>query len=328
MKDFFTENGSCKNRRFFSRWSRVLLLMLICVTFSTTGASAANMISAAQKAELPEGKLVYRAKGTRYKLAANGNAVRKKWLYVDGNVYYFNEEGFAETGFFKYANKRYYANSRGIVQYGKWVNVNGKLYYMKKNGVLNSDAKKQVKGKKYKFDETGVLLSARPAVYPGSHYLFVGDSRTVGMHISVSAASNVSFLGEIGKGYNYLRSSCDGVIRSRLKSNPYLTVIFAFGVNDIGNIGSYINYYKRLINSYPDARFFFMAVNPVSYSQNVNNSMITSFNAQLRSAVGKSRYIDTYNYLSGTGYSTFDGIHYTVNTYQKLYTFVMDKVMP
>ena len=56
--------------------------------------------------------------------------------------------------------------------------------------------------------------------------------------------------------------------------------------------------------------------------------MITSFNAHLRSAVGKSRYIDTYNYLSGTGYSTFDGIHYTVNTYQKLYTFVMDKVMP
>ena len=294
MTGFFTGNGCEKNRKSICRWFKpFILVLLLCMSVSGTSAYAANMIKAAKKAELPEGKLITRAKGKRYKLAKNGHAVRGQWLYVNGSVYYFNSEGYAETGFFNYNKKCYYADAQGRVQYGKWINIEGKLYYMKKNGIRCEDVNKQVNGKKYQFDEKGVLLSPRPAVYPGSHYLFVGDSRTVGMQMCVSAPGNVSFLGKVGMGYSYLTGTCDRIIRSRLNSNPYLTVIFAFGVNDIGNIGSYIAYYSRMTAAYPNARFYFMAVNPVAYGKYVNNSMITSFNASLRSGVGESRYIDT-----------------------------------
>ena len=110
-----------------------------------------------------------------------------------------------------------------------------------------------------------------------------------------------------------------------------LTVVFAFGVNDLGNVNSYISYYKSLQKKYPKAKFYYLSVNPVNegtaaaYGYQVKNSQIKTFNKKLKSAFG-GKYLNSYSYLTKNGFSTADGVHYTAATYQKLYKFIKSKI--
>ena len=264
-------------------------------------------------------------------------------------TYYVNSKGVRVTkAWVTLSGKKYYFGADGVCYKKCWVKYKGKYYYLKTNGAMGVSAKI---GKYYVgsdgarivncyyngvfLDETGLPISAKAVAAEKAKVLakqnrkvmIVGDSRTVGMDISVSE-NGVSFLGKVGAGYTWLSGTADSKVRTFLKSNPYGLVVFAFGVNDLGYTDKYIAYYKKLMSSYPNADFFYMAVNPIeSRAANawLSNSKIEAFNRKLKNAFG-AKYIDTYKYLKDGGFSTFDGIHYTVSTYKKLYSFVKSKI--
>ena len=89
---------------------------------------------------------------------------------------------------------------------------------------------------------------------------------------------------------------------------------------------------RELINTYPKAHFYVMAVNPVDdvkypslVQRNKTTKLVTIFNSLLKSAFPDC-YIDTYSYLESSGYETLDGCHYTTATYLKIYHYTLSEI--
>lgn len=154
-------------------------------------------------------------------------------------------------------------------------------------------------------------------------FVFVGDSRTLGMKDAVG--DGCTYLGAEGEGYSWF--STDGVLAlaDYLGSNPSQTIILNLGVNDPENINVYIDLYKKLISEYPSCRFYVLSVNPLDEHADFNttNEMIELFNATMKSSF-PDNYLDCYSYLKETGFETVDGLHYSDATYQKIHQFVTD----
>lgn len=112
-----------------------------------------------------------------------------------------------------------------------------------------------------------------------------------------------------------------------LPADPKQTVILNFGVNDPENISLYIDFYHAMEEDYPDTSFYYLSVNPLVDSENFNttNEMISLFNATMKSAF-PDNYLDSNVYLTGAGYETVDGLHYTEDTYRMIHNFVVDKL--
>ncbi len=56
----------------------------------------------------------------------------------------------------------------------------------------------------------------------------------------------------------------------------------------------------------------------------MSNEQIENFNAKLQAELDpRIKWIDSYSYLTQTGYSTSDGLHYDKNTYRNLYSYYM-----
>lgn len=149
-----------------------------------------------------------------------------------------------------------------------------------------------------------------------SEMIFVGDSRVVGM----SMAGGYIYVGRESIGYDWFVSEGIYQLQNEMAAYPDAEVILCFGVNDVGNIGAYINYYQWLIENYPETDFWMMSVNPVndqtaaSCGYFINSSMVHEFNALLSQAF-PDRYLDCCGYLEQNGYGTSDGVHYDVGTY-------------
>lgn len=278
-----------------------------------------------------------------YYFNASGVLQKNKMFSVGKNYYYAAASGVRlESSFMTVSGKTYYFNASGIRVQGKWARIGGKYYYFaSKTGVM---AKNTWVGDYYVGSDGARLTNCKVGAFTldangkktadalqassssSSKILFVGDSRTVGMKNSVAAASNVSFKAKVSMGYSWLISSADPTIRSALAADPSMTVVFGLGVNDLGNISSYISYYNKLIKAYPRAKFVFLAVNPITYSNAyISNTKIAAFNKQLKKAFA-SRYLDTYTWMTEGGFSTVDGLHYTTDTYKKLYSYIMKNI--
>lgn len=300
--------------------------------------------------------------GNRYYLKANGVRAAKEWVKYKGNYYYFSSKGvlarsgqICVSGKYYYVNKngvrkakcwvtikgeRYYFGANGVRYQSKWVKYKGKYYYLNKNGKMAKDAwvgsyyvgsdgarKTNCCVDGYYLDSTG---KRQKALKFSGKYLIVGDSRVVGMDAAVSG-SQTKFIGKVSMGYSWLKSTAGLQVKRYLAGNQDLKVVFAFGINDLGNISQYISYYKALMAEFPDTEFYFMSVNPVkedqagAYGYTVKNAAIQSFNKQMKSAFG-AKYLNTYSYLVKQGFSAVDGIHYTSATYQKLYKYIIQKI--
>lgn len=297
----------------------------------------------------------------RYYLQSTGVCAVSKWLKVGGKYYYFEKTGKMS------ANKTvglYYVNASGVRVTSCWVKKNGKFYYFGSDGKkLSSIWIKSAQGYRYLGSngamavdkwvgkyyvgsdgyrltscvKDGYWLNASGLktvkVFQGD-YIFVGDSRMVGMYNTVAPA-NTLFLAKVSSGYTWLNATAGVKLKYYLDANPKVKVVLAHGVNDLGNISLYLAYYRELISLYPDTEFYMLSVNPVddqylkknnpvSY-QWVNNAAIRKFNKKLKSAFSK-RYIDTYTYLTKKGFGTADGIHYTAATYQKIYLYMKNEL--
>lgn len=146
-----------------------------------------------------------------------------------------------------------------------------------------------------------------------TEYLFVGDSRTVGLDDCVSGISSIA---KVGAKVDYLKSVLSKVTKTRKKN-----VIFDFGVNDLGNINKYIKVYKSLPKDFiKNNNVIIMSVNPTDGSKyNSWNKDINSFNSKMKKNLPSGvKYLDTNSRLKKEGFSTRDGVHYTTETYKKI----------
>ena len=115
--------------------------------------------------------------------------------------------------------------------------------------------------------------------------LFVGDSRVVGMS---SASGRYSYIGKVGAGYNWLVNEAEAELRKMLDEYPNMDVVLSFGVNDLGNLESYIEEYRKIEADYPNTRIWVMSVMPVLESAeqangySVKNSTVDDFNTRLQ----------------------------------------------
>ena len=156
-----------------------------------------------------------------------------------------------------------------------------------------------------------------------SKYLFVGDSRTVGLDKYVSGISSIA---KVGAGYDYLKKNFKKVTKTRGKN-----VIINFGVNDLGNINKYITLYKTMPKDFiNNNNVVIMSVNPTNGKYKSMNSDINKFNKKLKANLPKGvKYLDTNSKLKKDGFKTTDGLHYKESTYKKIakltFTFCGDK---
>lgn len=146
-----------------------------------------------------------------------------------------------------------------------------------------------------------------------TEYLFVGDSRTVGLDACVSGISSKV---KVGAKVDYLQSILSDVTKTRKKN-----VIFNFGVNDLGNINKYITVYKSLPKDFiKNNNVIIMSVNPTDGSKYGSwNTDIDKFNAKMKKNLPSGvKYLDTNSTLKKEGFSTRDGVHYKEVTYKRI----------
>jgi lysophospholipase L1-like esterase len=170
--------------------------------------------------------------------------------------------------------------------------------------------------------------------------LFVGDSRTVGLQQALSASeynlSNHSFVAKVGQGYSWLSSQAQTL--SECENSPHI-IILNLGVNDLGNCTNYQKLYDTYRKGiWKDCPLYIVSVNPVcAPCQSVSNRQIEAFNQDMQNWINKENasataetlpihYIDTYSYLLETGYSSTDGLHYSSDTYLRIYEYIMTQI--
>lgn len=279
--------------------------------------------------------------GVYYYFLKSGKMAGNRMILTDGNYYYVNRSGerVKSTRVVK-DGKHYYFDKNGVRIQSKWVRLDGKYYYFGTDGVMLVS---QWINDTYYVDETGARVTdsyidgyyldekGKKVDYSES-YIFVGDSRMVGMKQSVTGA-DVRYIAKVGEGYEWLNATAGPKLKKYLKARSDVTVVLALGVNDMGNIDSYISYYKALMQEFPITKFYVLSVNPLdedlakANGYTVKNSEIVAFNKKLLAAFSETIYIKAYKYLKNLeGFKTIDGVHYTAATYQSLYDFIMTNI--
>ncbi len=161
---------------------------------------------------------------------------------------------------------------------------------------------------------------------PGAPFVFVGDSRTVQMQQAVGNSDKV-FIAKVGEGYSYFKDTAVPAISNYA---GYGTVmIINFGVNDLRNANKYVKLVNDNIDSWLAAGItvYYSAVTPVGSGASVTNAQIESFNATLQSNLdSRVKWIDSYTYLQQAGFSSNDGLHYSLDTYRSLYAYYMSVI--
>lgn len=155
--------------------------------------------------------------------------------------------------------------------------------------------------------------------------LFMGDSRTNGMAMYGIIDSSDVEATDGGKYSDF--SNHISAVSSKLSTGGY-NVVLNYGVNDYSdNTSNYCTKYKEFINNYnSNNKFYVVSVNPLSDKS--RNELIEKFNETIEGCVKglkNTSYCDVYSSLSldkwkSNNYISSDGIHYTKDGYQYIYS--------
>lgn len=154
-------------------------------------------------------------------------------------------------------------------------------------------------------------------------YIFIGDSRFVGMNdcCSIDTENNCFVVAKVSQGYDWFSETALHQVESIKVNNPDITswtLVIGLGINDLYNIDKYVSTYESLKDNY---NLVLISVNPIEYHNSITQEDILTFNNKLKS-IGNVRYVDTYSYLVSNGFSTQDGVHYSAETYKDIYAFI------
>lgn len=182
------------------------------------------------------------------------------------------------------------------------------------------------------------MEAQKPAEQPlqsssAGNLIFVGDSRTGQMGNAVGGSQawpGTVFAACFGGGVDWLSGQKTKQDIDRFVT-PGSVIILNYGVNDLSRHNDYIS----LINRYAadwrkqGAFVYFASVGPVGENEyGKRNWAVEYFNEQLggRLDPGIGR-IDLYGYLTASGYETLpDGLHYTPDTYARMFQFLCQSV--
>lgn len=164
---------------------------------------------------------------------------------------------------------------------------------------------------------------------PRVGYIYLGDSRFVGMNkfIHMDEMDDTFVVAKVGQGLSWLKKTAIkdiNLIMATEKDIDEWVIITGLGVNDLGNIDKYIDYYDSL----EDVTLILVSVNPVNktkcdkygYDYSGLSKGMQTFNKKLQET--DYEYIDTYTELFDNGFSTVDGVHYTESTYIQIYDII------
>lgn len=148
------------------------------------------------------------------------------------------------------------------------------------------------------------------------NYLFIGDSRIVGM----SMYEGMEYFAEVACGLDYFYENYDAITAYR----DY-NIVFCLGVNDLYRVGDYINMYQTLPEEFVTQNHIIVtAVTPCDGDYEYLNADITWFNENIAANLPDGfEYMDLYAYLENIGFSTTDGLHYTGETYSDIYNAIV-----
>lgn len=180
--------------------------------------------------------------------------------------------------------------------------------------------------------------------------IFVGDSRNEGLCATITGKDaslckyssngvvqdgNDYYIAEGSQGYSWFDSTAISAINSILDDNPDSTfnIIINMGVNGLlGDVDKYVSKYNELIiGDWKNQNVVLVSVNPVDetkesqYGYTTKNSDIETFNDKIKDKVTGTNvlYCDVYGSIKDD-FSTFDGLHYTSDTYQDIYDSTMN----
>ena len=157
---------------------------------------------------------------------------------------------------------------------------------------------------------------------PDTGYIFVGDSRFVNMNsvCGISKTDNLFMVAKVGEGYSWFNDTALSQIKRIISSSLFnkWKIIICLGINDLGNCDKYVKKYEDLKADYD---MVLVSVNPVEHYGNLSNEGIDKFNSALKTL--SLPYIDTFDLLLSTGYSTSDGLHYKEDTTKKIYNGIL-----
>lgn len=155
---------------------------------------------------------------------------------------------------------------------------------------------------------------------------FIGDSRMVGQQIG---NPNSIYVCEGGQAYPWLMKE-ETQTKIELAAEYSDIFVFNLGVNGFYDPKLYMNYLMDFCTRHPDKMMIYMSVNPVDdekaqqYGYTVSDNDVQNYNAQLLDSLPENvLWLDTYTLLTTYGFDTFDGIHYTNQTYRDIYDYTM-----
>lgn len=153
-----------------------------------------------------------------------------------------------------------------------------------------------------------------------SDFVFVGDSRTVGM----DQALDLTTIAEVGVGYSFLAAHRDEILEYSGKN-----IVFNLGVNDLAHVDDYIEFFQRLPEEFCfDNHIYVVSVNPTSGAYSSMNGDIDYFNVQLSDSLPSTcKWIDTCSFLREAGFGSPDGLHYDQQTYELIANLIYNNVM-
>ena len=185
-------------------------------------------------------------------------------------------------------------------------------------------AKEEVTGEFVADGSDGVSDNGQEFVMVGT--IWIGDSRFVGMDraCSVDNGKDSFVVAKVGKGLAWLQSEALPQAMEIRNSHPEIQswrYVIGLGVNDLGRVSAYESAYDSIMSS-TDARVVFVSVNPVGEKSGIPESKVHSFNDMLRSL--GADYVDTCSVLEKEGFEADDGVHYSYDTYRRVYRLISD----
>lgn len=217
--------------------------------------------------------------------------------------------------------------------------------------------------KSMKLYEVLYKIKKEPNVTPEIFYnnrkygkiIFIGDSRTNGMHDalkengSAKTLKNVQFIAKNGRGLSWFQNEGKNELIKSIPSSASkpTAVVINLGINDLKHNDDreiywkdvaykYVRYFNALAENLKSKNcdLYYMSLNPVNCAHSVmrHEYEIRNFNSTIKEKLPRYKYIDSYSYLIKTGYTTGqpnkrdDGVHFTERTYKRIYNYCINKI--
>lgn len=165
-----------------------------------------------------------------------------------------------------------------------------------------------------------------PDVRNTAGIILVGDSRFVQMQEAVGP-NYCTWVAEGGKGYTWFEEKAipriDGCVGNGTR------IIINLGVNDTRNLQKYITLVNAKAAEWTalGATVYYASVNPVWENPYVTKEQVVYFNTQLHNSLAPYvHWIDSHSYLTSVGYKLVDGLHYSKETSQVIYAYLLSNI--